>query len=103
MSAWEKITKKLTGIFGSADRGEDTADRLLKMQQPVLSHEEPVDPITEWRQDSDFLAGLVAGRKQREHADHVQTVATITDVVGHGTSHELAAPKTAQFTKITRS
>lgn len=103
MSVWKKITKNLSGIFGAADRAEDTADRLLKMQQPVTSHEEPVDPITEWREDSAFLASLVAGRKQREHADHVEAVATITATVGHGTSHEVAAPKTAQFKKITRS
>lgn len=103
MRSWDKITRKLSGIFGAAERAEDTADRLLKMQQPAARGELPVDPITEWHDDSAFLASLVAGRKQREHADHVEAVATITAVVGHGTSHDVPAPKTAQFKKITRS
>ncbi len=100
--AWHKITKKLSGLFGSAG-SDDTADRILKIQEPAARGEEPVDPITEWRDDSAFLAGLVAGRKEREHADHVDAITAITDVVGSGTAHEVSAPKTAQFKKITRS
>lgn len=103
MTPWEKITRKLSGIFGAADRAEDTADRVLKIQQPVTRGELPVNPITEWHDDNAFLASLVAGRKQRENADHVEAVANITSVVGHGTVHEVSAPKTAQFKKITRS
>lgn len=103
MTAWEKISRKLSGIFGASDRAEDTADRLLKLQQPAERGELPVDPITEWRDDSAFLASLVAGRKQREHADHVQAVSIIENVVGSGTTHDVAAPKTASFKKITRS
>lgn len=100
--AWHKITKKLAGFFTDA-AGADTADRILKLQQTSARGDTPVDPITEWRDDSAFLASLVAGRKEREHADHVEAVATITEVVGHGTVHEVSAPKTAQFKKITRS
>lgn len=99
--AWHKITKKLSGLFASAG-GDDTADRILKLQQPSARGEQPVDPITEWRDDSAFLASLVAGRKEREHADHVEAVATITNVVGSGTAHEVSAPKTASFRKIIR-
>lgn len=100
--SWQKIAKKLSGIFGSAG-GEDTADWILQLQKPSARGDTPVDPITEWHDDNAFLASLVAGRKQREHADHVEAVATITDVIGHGTVHEVSAPKPAQFKKITRS
>lgn len=103
MSVWEKITKNLSGIFGASDRAEDTADRLLKMQQPVSAHEEPVDPITEWRDDSAFLASLVAGRKRREQEDHVVAVAEIVSTIGHGTQKPVPAPVTARFKPVNES
>lgn len=103
MATWEKITKKLSGIFGAADRAEDTADRVLKMLEPIISYQEPVDPLTEWRDDSAFLASLVAGRKRREQEDHEVAVAEITSAIGHGTQKPLHAPVTARFKPVNAS
>ncbi|HYD18388.1 MAG TPA: hypothetical protein VEF76_07910 [Patescibacteria group bacterium] len=104
------ILDKLSKIFGMRAGDEDTADRMLRLQEKhALTGTGPVDPITEWRDDTAFLRQLVAENNahqmkraaERQRA-HEVAVVEIAGIVGQGTSKSTIAPRTARFQRQPR-